>query len=416
MIAKKNKAPFVCACFTLLLVSVPAAFSAGDASEDWPQFRGVSRDGIAHSSGLRNQWPEEGPNVLWRVPLGEGFSGVAVSDNRLYTLYAEGETEYAACFDPANGKLLWRHPIGEKFVDEFGNGPRSTPTVDEKLVYFLGAKGKLLALDKKTGETSWSLGLTESLRGRVPRWGYSSSPLVEGDMLLLEPGGEQENALAALDKNNGKTLWTSSEGETGYTSPLAVTFNGVRQFLFISSRGLTAQNLVAVDAEGKQLWEKPLPGFIVAMPIFIPPDKIFVSASNDDGCALLRMVAGPDSIQIEEVWSNRVMRNIFNSCVYHEGYLYGFNNATLRCVDVASGEFRWAKRGFGKGSLIIADGRLIVLSDRGKLAMAEASPESYKEIASFQALRGKAWTSPTLAGGRLYLRDQKEMVCFDLKD
>ncbi|MEM7354989.1 MAG: PQQ-binding-like beta-propeller repeat protein [Acidobacteriota bacterium] len=418
----------------ILLTSVSLL---ADSNKDWPQFRGESRDGISPESGLLDSWPENGPAEIWRQPIGEGFSGISIVAGRLYTMYAEkppaaetaegsgGEssesasseeapppkTEYAAAYDAATGKQLWRTAIGTYLVTEFGNGPRSTPTVDGDTVYVLGAHGELAALDTASGKRRWEISLGDEFGSERPYWGFSGSALIENDLLLVEGGGPDGKSYAGLDKTTGKVLWTSGKANgAGYSSPLAISMHDQRQFVYVTGGALRA-----IDAKGEEIWTHPWPpGETHAMPIFIPPDKIFASGTEGIGASLVRIVDGGESLQAEELWKSRVMRNHFSSSLVHAGHLYGFDNATLKSVELDSGEQKWAKRGFGKGSLIYADGHLLVLSDRGVLALVEATSESYVEKGRLQALEGLCWTAPTLAGGRLYLRGQEEMVSYDL--
>ena len=242
--------------------------------------------------------------------------------------------------------------------------------------------------------------------------GFSSSPLIEGNLVLVEAGGKDGKSIVAFDKKSGDVVWTTHTDPVGYSSPIAIDFGGVRQIIFLTSKTL----LSLAPENGQIYWKYPWPeGINIATPIFIPDDKIFISASYDKGAVLLRMIAGEDGIGVEEVWKSRVMKNHFNSSVLQGDYLYGFDNAILTCIEVNTGEEQWQQRGFEKGSLLLADGYLIILGEKGKLALVEANPNEYKEKALFQLFDDKCWTVPTLAGGRLYLRTQKEMVCLDLR-
>ena len=388
--------------------------------DDWPQFRGPNRDGIATSTGLLESWPEEGPRLMWKVPIGQGFSGITVAGNMLYTGFAGEDREYLGCYDEATGKELWRLDLGEKFVDEFGDGPRSSPVIDGETVFALSSNGDLHAVDRKTGKALWSVSFPKKFESKVARWGYSMSPLVDGDMLVVEAGGGEGEGIAALNKKTGDIIWTGFDGEVGYSSPVAVDLNGQRQYIFVASkpgdpRQPPKQAVISISKEGALLWEHAIPGFTVAMPLFIEPDKIFISASNDDGCRLLQIKSDSGQITVGDGWQTRFMKNHFNSSIAHKGYIYGFSNATLTCLSADTGEKIWAKRGLGKGSLVLAEDRLIALSDKGKLVLFEASPEGYKEISAFQPFHGKSWTSPTIAGGKMFLRNQKEMAGFDLR-
>ena len=232
-------------------------------------------------------------------------------------------------------------------------------------------------------------------------------------MLLVEVGGEAAGqSIAAFDKGSGALQWTSHTGGAGYSSPIAINALGVRQIVF-----LTSGNLISVAPEdGQVYWKYPWTQTEgIATPIFLPEDRIFISSSYDKGAALLKMTATDEGLGIEEVWKSRVMKNHFNSSVLGGNFLYGFDNAILTCIEASSGTEQWRRRGFGKGSLILADGHLIVLGDAGKLALVEVNSAEYKEKAQAQVLEGKCWTVPTLAGGKLYIRNEKELVCLDMK-
>lgn len=382
------------------------------ADADWPQWRGPNRDGISSETGFIKNWPKAGPEVLWHIPLGDGYSGISIAQGRAYTMFAEGNDEFVICLDTSDGKEIWRFRSGGKFTEQRGDGPRSMPTVDGDSVFALGAEGKLYALDARSGTKIWSHNFVEEFSSSVPTWGFSSSPIIEGNLVIVEAGGKDEKAIVAFDKTSGDVVWTTHTDAVGYSSPIPIDFGGVRQIIF-----LTSKTLLSVAPENGQVhWKYSWPeGINIATPVFIPDDKIFISASYDKGAVLLRMIADGDGIGIEEVWKSRVMKNHFNSSVLQGDYLYGFDNAILTCIEVNTGEEQWRHRGFGKGSLLLADGCLIILGEGGKLALAEATPGEYRERALFQLFDDKCWTVPTLAGGRLYLRTQKEMVCLDLR-
>ncbi len=389
----------------LLLALLPARLAAAD----WPQFRGPDRDGRSAETGLLTSWPAGGPEVLWRIELGEGYSGISVVGDRLFTLYATSSGEYLAAFDRRDGRQLWRLRLDDRYRDGQGNGPRSTPTVDGEVVYAFGARSVLVAAAAADGRELWRRDLKQTVGARPPQWGASTSPLVEGELLIVDAGGAPDASVVALDRRTGETVWTGGSDKAGYSSPLAVTVGGVRQVLLF-----TGTRLVSVaPADGKVLWKRGWRTSYdvnAAVPVFIPPDRVFVASGYDTGGALLRIRVAGGRTSAEELWSSRGMKNQFSSSVYLDGHLYGFDNSILKCLDAASGEERWKARGFGHGSLTYADGRLIVLGDRGRLALVEATPEAYREKAAFEVWSAKSWTVPTLADGRLYLRNEREML------
>jgi len=412
-------------CFTPLLMapgspvapvladdSIPSGSSRSSASPaDWPQFRGPNRDGVSGETNLLRSWPEDGPPECWRRPLGEGFSAVTAADGGLFTLFADAEHELAVRLDPEDGSEVWRTPIGPRFDEPLGNGPRSTPTWDGERLYVLSSTGGFHALDPQDGSKIWSVDAQKDLEAPMPLRGFSSSPLVEGELVIVELGGADGQGLVAFDRRTGEKRWAARKTPAGHASPLAVTIDGVRQVIHLPTAG---REFASLRLDGEIYWTHPWPPGAIAMPVFIPPNRIFVSASADIGATVVEIHSENGEPVVEEVWKERVMKNHFSTSVLYKGTLYGFDNGTFKAIDPASGELFWAKRGLGKGSLIAADGLLIVLSDRGKLVLAEATRDEYRELAAHPVLSGKTWTLPTLAGGRVYLRNHEEIVCLEV--
>ncbi|MEM9557693.1 MAG: PQQ-binding-like beta-propeller repeat protein [Acidobacteriota bacterium] len=379
---------------------------------DWPQFRGKARDGVARGIDLATSWPEVGPPEAFRQPIGDGFSGIAALGDRLYTMAAEGELEVLLALD-RRGRTLWRLPVGSRFVNEFGDGPRSTPTVADGTVYAASADMRLVAVDAADGSPRWTRDLRADFGARVPRFGFSPSALVIGDLLVLEVGGGEGRALAAFDRATGETRWTALDGGASSSSPLAVTIDGIEQIV-VHRR----PELVGLSLDGEILWRHESAPDAIVMPLFVPPDGLYVSsAAMGDGGMLVRVNRGSQGWTVEEAWTQRRMRNHFNTAVHLDGAIYGFDNATLRCVDAGDGSPCWAARGFGKGSLIAGqdssgDGVLFVYSDDGELALIEATRDEYRERGRVQATEGRSWTAPTLAGDLLLVRDHDELVAY----
>jgi outer membrane protein assembly factor BamB len=391
-----------------------AAGAPAAAAGDWPQFRGPQRDGVARAAAhLLRSWPAGGPRLVWQVPIGEGYSHLAVADGRIFTLLGANNTEYLAAFDAASGRQLWVLRTDAELSNDQGNGPRSTPTYDGGTLYVQSAQGQLVAVAAANGKVAWKHDLAREFGARMPQWGSSSSPLVEGNLLLVAVGGSGGHSAMAFDKRSGKVVWAALDDRPGYASPIAITAAGVRQAIFFTGSSVAG----VAPADGRVLWQVPWTtdyDVNAATPLFVAPDKLYVSSGYDTGSAVFQLHADGGRVTVQPVWKSHEMKNQFSSAVLSGDYVYGFDNGTLKCVKAQTGEERWKQRGLGHGSLILADGMLVVLSEGGKLVLADAAPDAYHERASFQALNGRCWTGPSLAGGKLFLRNREQMEAFDL--
>ena len=391
-----------------LVLSLPQV-TAGD----WHQVRGPHRDGASAETGLVRGWGEAGPREVWRVAVGPGFSSISVAGNRLYGMDSDDASEYVFALDARSGQTVWRVKIGDLLKDVYGDGPRSTPAVHGSRIYALGSQGRLMALQTEGGATIWEVDFQNRLESKRPGWGFTSSPLVLENQLIVETGGSGARAVSSFDTETGRLNWSAKDDKIAYSSPQIMDFNGVSQLIF-----LTKTQLFALDTRGRELWSVPFGnpnGISPALPLFVAPDLVFVSASYDAGAKVVRMKPDGASVRVETVWESRVMRNHFNTGVVQDHYVFGFDKAMFKCIDARTGEQQWVRRGLGKGSLIKADGMLIALSERGKLHLVEVDASAYQELASHQVLKGRCWTQPSLADGYLYLRNLKEMVCLDLR-
>jgi outer membrane protein assembly factor BamB len=383
----------------------------------WPQWRGPRRDGVSYETGLLDSWPGDGPRKIWQQPAGIGYSSFAVAGGRLFTLMQDGDSEAVFCWNADDGNELWRYRYPAKFESADGSGPRATPTVDGDLVYTVGGTGIMNALKvnpaSSSGEVVWHKDLLADFGARNLRWGTSLSPLVVGDLVYINPGGRNGNSIAALDKRTGAVVWKSLDDPAGYSSPVEATLAGQKQIVFFTATGLVGATL----QDGKLLWRFPWEtsyGCNIATPIVVG-DYVFVSSGYNRGCAVVHIEKIADAFQARRVYENHHMSNHFSSSVYFRGYLYGFNDARLTCMDFGTGEVKWRESSFGKGSLLVADGRLIILGETGKLALADATPEGYHERASDQISNTQCWVVPVLAAGRLYVRDAEKVMCLDLR-
>jgi outer membrane protein assembly factor BamB len=398
----------------IILMLIASSFVLPLQAEDWPQFRGPLADGIVRDTGILKAWPSDGPAKTWSIKLGGGYSGLSVVDGVIFTQFSQEKDEFAAAIDASTGKEIWRFRTDDVRRDQFGDGPRSTPTIDGDRVFLASAFGKLHALERKTGKALWSVDLRKEYEATVPTWGVSASPIVVDNLLLMDIGGKAGYALVGFDKATGKLTWNSESGLPGYALPIRFTVGGIEQVLFFAG-----QKLVAVEPKtGKKIWEYPWQTAYdvnAATPIFLPPNRLFVSSGYDTGAAMLRLQVAGNKVAIEEEWRTRGMKNQFSSSVHWNGHIYGFDNKTLKCIDAANGQDLWRKSGFGHGSLLLIDNHLIVLGDNGKLALVEATPSAYLEKSSVQAAEGKHWTVPTYSAGNLLVRNEQDLISFKIR-
>ena len=384
-----------------LLTTVSAA--------DWPQWRGPNRDGISTETGWTSQWPATGPKQVWKAGVGTGYSGISVANGRLYTLGNTGSTDTVFCLDAGTGAVIWKHLYACDPKDPMGYvGPRCTPTVDASRVFTVSRLGHLFCLDAVTGKVLWEKDLQKAYAAKPPKWGFAGSPLVEGNLLLLEGGGKG-SGLVALDKATGAEVWKSGDDAAGYSSAVVTGTGAERRVIMLHSRAAVARRV----SDGRELWRHPWKTSYdvnAATPI-VAGDRLFISSGYNHGGALLQIGDGAPKV----VWENKNMCNQMNPSVLIKGHLYGFDENELRCVDFNSGAVKWRELKFGKGSVMAADGKLIILGDRGLLGLAKVSSTGYAELASAQVIGGKdVWVVPVLANGRIYCRSKADLVCLDV--
>jgi outer membrane protein assembly factor BamB len=397
-------------------VALAAPLAAG---ADWPEWRGPRRDGVADSvsgnSGLLVVWPDGGPRKLWEVPTGEGFSAPAVTRGRVFIMVQDQDQEAIVCWDAVSGQELWRYRYPAHFQNPYGNGPRCTPTVDGDLIFIVGATGIMNCLrdhgDK--AERLWTKSLLEEFGAANPPWGTAQSPLVEGDLVYINPGGPNGKSLVALDKNTGAVRWHSQDDPASDSSPMPANCTGRRQVIYFTVKGLVG---VTPD-EGKLLWRFPWEtdfGANIATPI-VAGDYVFLSSGYGKGCALVKIERDQDGLKAGQVYKNLKMKNHFATCVLFGEHVYGFDDTILTCMDFKTGKVAWKERGFDKGSLTIADGHLFVMGEYGKLAVATATPAGFHPTGSFQFSEKRCWTMPVIADGKMYVRNEEKLACYDLR-
>ncbi len=393
----------------LLAVGLASATSAAD----WPQFLGPTRDGHSPDRVLVSGWLERGLRERWRTPVGEGYSSVVVSGERLYSMDADGASEFVFARRVSDGGEAWRVRVGSSPRDVYGGlGPRVTPTFDRGVLYLTTAELALVALRAEDGGVLWRRPLKPELGARPPAEGNSAAVLVLGERLFAVVGGPADRSVAAFDRASGRLLWSALDDRASYSSPVAFTVGSRSHVLF-----LTATQLRALEpATGALAWSHAWPtpdGVNAATPLQVAPDRVFVSSGNGQGAVLLQARPGGSGFTVSELWRNQAMKNHFNNSVLHGGTLYGFDGFLLKAVDAASGRTAWAERGFGEGSLIAAADHLIVLGEEGELALLRADSARADVRARLPVLNGRSWTPPSLAGGRLYLRNARELVALE---
>ena len=403
-----------CAVTAICVLSLSAAVS-NRTPDDWPQWRGVNRDGKSTESGLLKDWPQGGPKLAWRISgAGEGYSSFSVAGGRLYTLGARGDNEYVMAFDEATGKKLWEVVHGRRFSNDRGDGPRGTPTIDGAQLYAFGAGGDLSSLDAASGKVLWKINVLERFRGSNITWGLSESPLVLRDRVVVNAGGPGAS-IVAVNKKDGSVLWRSQGDQAGYSSGILHEIGGIPQGIFF-----TGERALAVDTrDGRLLWSYARVSnrtANIATPI-ARGNRVFLSSDYGTGAALLELTPNGNSVNAKEVYFTNEMRNHHASSVLVGEHLYGFSSNILTAMKFDTGEVAWRDRSVGKGSVIFADDRLYLFSENGVVGLAEANPTGYREHGRFQLKTGSlpTWSHPVVANGKLFLRDQDTIYAYSVR-
>lgn len=400
---------FRSACLILL------CFGTIAPAADWPQWRGANRDGKSADTGLLAQWPTGGPRLVWKAQgIGEGYSSLAVVGNRLYTQGQQGDGEFVLALDAATGKPLWKTPTGRALRAERGNGPRGTPTVDGGRLYAVAADGTLVCLETDTGKRVWGINFAADFKGRAPNWGYTESPLVDGDRVIVAPGGPSA-AIVALNKATGAVIWKSQSDGAAYSSAMPFDAGAIRGLATLTSSAAIGLNM----KDGELLWRYTNVSnrtANIATPI-VNQDRVFFSTDYGTGCVLLKLTPQGGSVQASEVYFNKDMRNHYTTSVLVDGYLYGYSSDILTAMEWTTGKVAWRNRSVGKGNCAYADQRLYCLGEDGVAGLIEATPRAYAEKSRFEIPRGSlpTWSPPVVANGRLYLREQDNLYSYDIQ-
>jgi outer membrane protein assembly factor BamB len=411
----------------LLILALVLGCSAKAA--DWSQWRGPLRTGhVPHGQPVPAALPNE-PKIVWRHSVGGGFASPIVSGARVFHLHDENGSEVAQALDAATGKVLWSETIFSSHRDGFGIGPRCTPVADGDRVYFQAAKGELQCRSAADGKLLWRTNFVDDHgaiyigeKGKAAgasRHGATGSPLIEGENIIVQVGGPDGASIVAFNKTSGKVLWKSQNDQTAYAAPVIAEIAGRRQFI-----SFTAEGLIGLDpVEGGLLWRVPLKtalGRHVTTPVVF--EDLVIVASHQVGLVATRIVAGADGLRAEEAWSSKAHGINFSSPVAVGQHLYGLGaQKNIICIDMRTGELAWEKEGLiqtsadkAEAAFLVLGSNILTLTDSGELILFAADPKEYRELGKVQ-VAGSTWCNPAYADGRLYLRDQKELLCAELQ-
>lgn len=392
-------------------------FASCGAAADWPQYLGPNRNGV--SAETVEKWDKNGPPVVWSVSVGEGFSGPVIAGSRLIMFHRVGDEEVVECLNTADGKRIWRSAYATDYVDQLnkGNGPRSTPVIDGDRVITLGAAGWLHCWKLADGAKVWGRNINDDYRVPQSYFGVGTSPLVDKDRVLINVGGKNAG-IAAFALASGKELWHATADEASYSSPVLASVDGARHAVFFTRFGVSLIDPTDGAEHFRKKWRARYAASVNAATPLIIGDKVFVSASYETGALLLRMQKNGADILYEK---EEGMSNHYNTCLYHDGCLYGFDGRqeagpNFRCVDLDTCKVRWNKDRFGCGTMVLAKDKIIVLTEEGELLLVDATPKEYREISRAAALSdGPCRAQIALADGKVYGRDQRTLRCWNVR-
>jgi outer membrane protein assembly factor BamB len=386
------------------------ALPASDSKVIWPGFRGPDRDGVVHGVKIATDWSRSKPVELWRRPIGPGWSSFAVRGDVVYTQEQRGEDEMVTSYNLNTGEPVWMHRDAARFWESnAGAGPRGTPTLSDGRVYTLGATGILNVLNADDGSVVWSRNAASDTQVKQPTWGFSSSPLVIGDMVVVAMGG----TLAAYDLATGQPRWTGPKNGCCYSSPHRATIGGVEQIVLMNGPGTIS---VSPD-DGRLLWEHAMPtGARIVQPALTAEGDLLLSIGESSDLQRISVANGAGGWTVTERWTSEGLKPYFSDFVVHKGHAYGFDGTAIACIDLENGERKWAGGNYGSGQLVLLGDQdvLLIISELGSLALVSAVPDGFKELAQFPAIKGKTWNHPVLAGDVLLVRNGEEMAAFRL--
>lgn len=393
----------------------PAYAAWTPSTVEWPGFRGPTADSRVADSGLDGAW-STAPTVLWRVPIGPAWSSFALVSGRLFTQEQRGEEEAVTCLDAATGTLIWRTAYPCRFSDVVsGAGPRATPTYVDGRLYTYGGRATLSCLDAATGATLWQHDLMAEVNAQLPVWGFSSSPLVLGSLVIVYAGGDGDNGLMAFDRDSGTPVWRFASHGMNFSSAQRVTFAGQDLVLFGDDAGLAALE----PASGALVWRHKPNGWrgpALCQPQQIAPESILAPLGDGTGIVRLDVTRNGAAWNIAERWSSKQLKPSFNDFVYWDGFCYGFDNNAFACLNTETGALQWKHRGYGFGQVVLlADAeKLILTTEKGEVVLLAADPAQHRELARFPVLEGKTWNHPIAAAGRLFVRNGSESAAVAL--
>jgi len=428
-------------CFAVAAAALATAHSRAVA--DWPQWGGPSRDFKVNTKNLADKWPDDGPKKLWQRELGDGYSAIIADDGLLYTMYRVDEDEFTVAVDANSGKTVWEHKNPSPSTDlmkQFGPGPHATPMIVGQRLYTIGTNAVLHCYNKKTGSVIWKRDLVADFGAPIPGRGYGCSPIAYNNLLIVavdrerddehgegegsetkvdtpeKPKTPEAQAIVAFDQTDGSVIWKSQDVATSYASPIIINFEGEDQLVFLMQKDIVGLN----PKTGERLWHLGLEpqGANLSTPVWNGKDLLFCSSAYDSGARAIKLTKSEGKTAAEQLWYSRKMRVHHGNIIRLGDYVYGssgdFGPAFFMCVDMRTGKIAWRERGFKKANCVYGDGKMIVLDEDGRLALATVTPEAFTLHSQTKIAEPYAWAAPTLVGTKLYVRDRQHMMAFDL--
>ncbi len=383
---------------------------------EWPQFRGPNQNSVQRGKVFTDDWSKSPPKELWRIKVGPAWSSFVVAGNYLFTQEQRGEEETVVCYDGRTGQQAWEQGIESRFFEALGGlGPRATPTLSGGYLYTLGAEGNLLKISASSGELVWRVDLHQaSGRKELPMWGYSSSPFVQGGLVVVHAGGEGQKGVIAFDCSTGEQKWSAPAGRESYSSVQLLSLLGQDVLVLLSEQGAHFMEPSSGQILLDYSWKHN--GYRSLQPQVIANDKVILPSGLGSGTRMIQLSKSDGSLKATELWTSLDMKPDFNDLIIHKGYAYGFDNAIFACIDLQNGKRKWKGGRYAKGqALLLADSDLIlVVSEAGEIVLIRANSEKLQELGKLKALDGKTWNHPVIAGDRLYLRNSEEAACYQL--